>query len=1195
MESNLINDNDNIKFEYKKENNIKGEINENIDTNIYNKEKNNREDEFEISKDISYKNNINNKILNPVNQKSRDKKKGQSINLMQKLIETKRNTQKNEDSTREKSNFKEDESSEISEKENTNKNESIDNENSIKNNINNKNLLAEKLKIIFQKRNKSENKNKFDDLKYSSDSNSDLNDNNLNNEEIKTETKNNILSDNDDDNNYNNKNNVKRTTDLNKNEDELISISSSEDENEIKKMEEEDQKKKEIEIRAQKLIQMMIKQKPKKEKEEEEEEKEEEENLNNDNNDNINEENNIHNSKLNETPNKIIHKETEEYDDDSEKDNSIKKTKYNKNLYNDSNISKNKFSNEEESEKSDSNNEEEEIINKKKISKKTAQINGLRNILEMLKEKQLEKEREEEKIRVEEARIRKEERENRIREREERRKKRIEEEKEKELLKKKEEEEKELLRKKEEEEKELLRKKEEEIKKREKEALEELEKIRKEKERKKKEEEEKELKEQEEIQLRENKRLEEEMKRKENQRKKFAEIQSQYEKLKQKEAKIKTEEKNKTSQKLSTSKISSSNMNNNNSNYSLFYNNKNMNNNNNSNINYPFTPKNIEKNNNKSFNTIESEFKRQISFSEYQTQEKELVLFEEIPKIQDRSFDSGITYQKPIQTYFTNQDIGTRSTKTLIYSRKGIKQNLNKNNPNINKIKNNRNNNKITNLNSPILNNSFQGYYHKKNQNIYSRSPERYSKPIKNIINNRYMMNDFEKLNNSSFNKNVNSVSYSNNKNYNNLNNLNNSNNQSSLSINLEDLMILEEKLSDIINAVIANKNLSNECFEWWNYYYNCSLFGKIEKVFKGNDTNIIKSSINYELLSIMICYDLSFDKNLLKKVFIMIKAILNLNHKNLIIICEYILSKISNDSLLNSWVYKLRDLVNSATSISDESEYVSFNIEPLSLIEKIKYNTNCISNDIKMILKNYPYTQLAENLVLLYKNILDSSYEDLNQFFREKILRVENPNASVLASVVLKENSNFYTVAPPYLKTKNLKKYTLVLDLDETIINFKINSSNESEGVLRVRPGIYEFLETVGKYYEIVVFTVATQEYADLIIDAIEENKIYFDYRLYRQHAVIIDNDFVKDLSRLGRPIDKIIIVDNMLQNFRLQKENGINIRTFWGEDPYDTALFDLMPILVNIAKEGGDVRFGLKKYRDEIVRKVTSNISKH
>jgi CTD small phosphatase-like protein 2 len=185
--------------------------------------------------------------------------------------------------------------------------------------------------------------------------------------------------------------------------------------------------------------------------------------------------------------------------------------------------------------------------------------------------------------------------------------------------------------------------------------------------------------------------------------------------------------------------------------------------------------------------------------------------------------------------------------------------------------------------------------------------------------------------------------------------------------------------------------------------------------------------------------------------------------------------------------------------------------------------------------------------------------------------------------------------VKPPYLKTKNLKNYTLVLDLDETIIHFKINPNNESEGVLKLRPGIFEFLETLGKYYEIVIFTAATQEYADLILDRIEEKTIYFDYKLYRQHAVIIDNDFIKDLNRLGRPLDKVIIVDNMPQNFRLQKENGINIRAYWGEDPNDTALFSLKDILINIAKEGGDVRKSLAKYKDEIVKKVTTNISKH
>ena len=93
----------------------------------------------------------------------------------------------------------------------------------------------------------------------------------------------------------------------------------------------------------------------------------------------------------------------------------------------------------------------------------------------------------------------------------------------------------------------------------------------------------------------------------------------------------------------------------------------------------------------------------------------------------------------------------------------------------------------------------------------------------------------------------------------------------------------------------------------------------------------------------------------------------------------------------------------------------------------------------------------------------------------------------------------------------------------------------------------------------------------------------------------IIIDNEFVKDLTRIGRPLDKIIIVDNMPQNFRLQKENGINIKSFWGEDIYDTALFNLTNILVNIAQEGGDIRKGLDKYRDEIVEKVTSNLSKH
>ena len=80
----------------------------------------------------------------------------------------------------------------------------------------------------------------------------------------------------------------------------------------------------------------------------------------------------------------------------------------------------------------------------------------------------------------------------------------------------------------------------------------------------------------------------------------------------------------------------------------------------------------------------------------------------------------------------------------------------------------------------------------------------------------------------------------------------------------------------------------------------------------------------------------------------------------------------------------------------------------------------------------------------------------------------------------------------------------------------------------------------------DIIVFNTATYEYADILIDAIEADKIYFEQRFYRNHAIIINNDFVKDLTRIGRPLDKIIIIDNMPQNFSLQKENGIMIKPF-------------------------------------------------
>ena len=66
--------------------------------------------------------------------------------------------------------------------------------------------------------------------------------------------------------------------------------------------------------------------------------------------------------------------------------------------------------------------------------------------------------------------------------------------------------------------------------------------------------------------------------------------------------------------------------------------------------------------------------------------------------------------------------------------------------------------------------------------------------------------------------------------------------------------------------------------------------------------------------------------------------------------------------------------------------------------------------------------------------------------------------------------------VEPPYIKTPNKKKYTLVLDLDETLVHYY---ENEEEGLpyVKVRRYAEEFIAKLSKYCEIVIFTASLQD----------------------------------------------------------------------------------------------------------------------
>ncbi len=574
-----------------------------------------------------------------------------------------------------------------------------------------------------------------------------------------------------------------------------------------------------------------------------------------------------------------------------------------------------------------------------------------------------------------------------------------------------------------------------------------------------------------------------------------------------------------------------------------------------------------------------------------------------------------------------------------------------------------------------------------------------------NIINNK-LNNNNTNLNNknkeNNFKNNIENIKYNKSSDNKNLNNIkkNDITNFLNLEINLEDLLLIDEKINQIKESFTQVKNFQNDIlqlqiYEWWNFYLNSSINGDFKQYFIDNySKNIIHFYQIIQYAFMMILYDLCFLENLIERNKNKINSVLNLLQRNFLLICDYILTKINIEYNNNLWVEKINILLKNQLPKNNSSQnnieqikinnQISYNIinDILLIIhviydlnnEKIKINKNLnlqnpkslfylynifydkdqneilsISNDmVKKIFFGKIYkcpnpksSQVPANLQLILSEnkedetiISNETNEEINTHF----ITYENENINEINNIYNNETKQIFTVSNinfmeeeeeynnnniynnsfnlpknfsyknkmkyfsnftnenssitkiPFLKYLPQKKLTLVLDLDETIISFLMTNIKTGEGKLRLRPYLKNFLEEISKIYEIVIFTAGTKDYADPILDIIEKENKYFSYRLYRKHTIVMGNYYIKDISRLGRDLSKIIIVDNMPQNFRLQKENGILIHSFFGEDENDNALFHLKKVLVRIFEENDDVRNCIKKYKNEIIRKISS-----
>lgn len=172
----------------------------------------------------------------------------------------------------------------------------------------------------------------------------------------------------------------------------------------------------------------------------------------------------------------------------------------------------------------------------------------------------------------------------------------------------------------------------------------------------------------------------------------------------------------------------------------------------------------------------------------------------------------------------------------------------------------------------------------------------------------------------------------------------------------------------------------------------------------------------------------------------------------------------------------------------------------------------------------------------------------------------------------------------------------TLVIELDKLLVF----SSWDKEKGWRVakRPWADYFLSYLHNYYEIVLFTTQSPNYAAPIVDKLDAQMGAILYRIYRDGTRydIDSGQNVKDLSILNRPLEQVVLLDPTPEHFSATQPDNAILAKPWEGDADDTYLLDMIPFLETLAVSGvSDVRQVLKSYAGKDVPTVFADNMKH
>ena len=466
------------------------------------------------------------------------------------------------------------------------------------------------------------------------------------------------------------------------------------------------------------------------------------------------------------------------------------------------------------------------------------------------------------------------------------------------------------------------------------------------------------------------------------------------------------------------------------------------------------------------------------------------------------------------------------------------------------------------------------------------------------------------------------------------------------ININLENILELEKRIKFLLDKINKYQICQKECYEYIIYFFDNNLYNEESKIFKHNHTkkNFL-DNLKIEILCFFLCYDITFSKSF-NQTAILFKTIFNIIHTNFLIFASYLI----NNNQMNINKFNQKHLEN-LISIIDQDLKVKLNKREMNdydILQLITNNSKNINNYYKMVIDNiygqyylsnnnnirFPQCLNNENKSNLtedellnikssfffdsYRLLTNYNFEDLYEFFniylnkKRNLIKnqklennfIDNNNISNRNSKRIKLNIIENKIEKYLLpKIKSNYKYSLVLDLDETLICIKRDSNNKIKHnkfnnlmTLILRPGLLDFLHKMKKLYELILFSLGTSEYVSPIIKNIEKKEKFFEHILYREHVTYDDNgNFFKNLNLLNRDVKNILIVDDNSKNFKYHKSNGICIKPFYGDLNNDKNTLKILGnILFKIRYDAdltGDIRISLNKEKNNMLFSQIAN----